>query len=307
MNNSSIENSNEDNKKSSSRRRRRYVSSEEKLVYYPYMMIFNSTALYLIAHIFVFFVFEFISAFMASEQGIPMKFYYHRIYTDIPFDIWTSGAIAITFLSPPIVCIFLVILAGYGYYLAEHSKYPFRLAFLWLMIVGFNVFYSNLIYTFFSYKGMALMFEWVHAVRLVYIPLMMFGFVANVVLGMFVVNPFLKLSPSKKIDANLAPKKFVVLIMLIPYVIGSLVSMLIYLPYVGLSDILMSVGVGITALSAVAFAKPVKNMKFIKNIKTNSISYTIICLLLVSIIGAIYFSHVGISLTPSDDQVGYTR
>ncbi|MCS7004397.1 MAG: hypothetical protein NZM38_03625 [Cytophagales bacterium] len=247
---------------------------KERMRFYPYVMIFNSFAIYVSINIILLYLHELIGAFFAYQQKIPVKLFYHYFTFEKSINILPRNAIILIFGFPP----FLFFLGGlvllYAHLILERNRIPFRLVFIWAIIIIFNIFFANLVYSFFMYKGLAIATEWFYISRFIFIPLMIIGFIFSIILGKFLSVPFMKMAPSVKLNVHKKPRGFIFRIAVIPFLLGASFIILSY-PKRDLADFLIQFCIGLSVLSAWIFAKPHKEMKLVKHIQTNEFSWII--------------------------------
>jgi len=280
------------------RKAKNEATRKERMRFYPYILIFNSFAIYVSVSILLLYLHEFIGAFFAYQQGIPVKLFYHYFTYEKGLAVWNRPSVILTYGFPPFFFLLTGLVIGYLYFTLEHTKIPFRLVFIWATIVIFNIFFANLMYSFFLYKGLAIATEWFYVSRLIFIPLMIIGVVLSIALGKMASLPFMKMAPSVKLEVHKKPRPFLLRVAVIPYLLGALFLNYAYVK-ADLSDILVQFCVGLSVFGAWAFAKPTKDMKLIKNVKTNTISLTIISLFVFSVAFMFYATYNPFSMIPT--------
>ncbi|MBI5217445.1 MAG: hypothetical protein HY958_00750 [Bacteroidia bacterium] len=198
----------------------------------------DSTVLYLISYILIFSVFNLITLYVAHGYGIKGSIRYFGIYWNVPAEhySWSPNAITGTFISGPLLSLFIGAFIFFGFRIFRKFYYKIKLLFAWTMLHCFNLFFGSYISGLISGEGVGLF------AANIQIDLQNDLFIAIlVVLFMYFIGtnsapPFLRSACSAGIIDKQKP--FLLYQVLLPYFAGSILIIVFKLPGITLNEIL---------------------------------------------------------------------
>ncbi len=194
--------------------------------------IFNSTVLFLITYIIAFLTYQLTVIFVASFFGIDSVLYYYEVFFPIGNynTLWTRFNIIMITLSGPLISL----IAGgiyYKFFLPRDVFGPVtKLFFLWLTFHSFNMFFGAYIAGFITEQGFGYVINWLYLRFMIKLTLVMLSLFVMMVIGYYATKPLLETSNSYQRINQENRKYFILTQALVPWILGSLILILIKIP-----------------------------------------------------------------------------
>ncbi len=208
------------------------------------LIAINSTVIYVFAFLFVYFVYQFITAFIAAQYHIRVVFYYDQLkfLTPDTSPFWYSDSAVTVFASGPLVSAFMAFVFIMLYHKFSNDESLVKLFFLWGALHFINrIIGSFIIGTIFFLYGSNLIADWLYFGMEIKILLVAVAIIVLLVIGSYSVYPILASANSFHL---LKPENRGVFIknqIFIPWLAGSLILLLLYLPKIPLHETLINV------------------------------------------------------------------
>ena len=128
----------------------------------PYIIVLNSTILFMLAYAFVYTFSLMATEYMAESSGIQIKFVDYHIEYLTPDDsnIWTKDNIINIFAIGPAITFFMSFVFWYLAYEMRGSRGLFKLFFTWAYVISFNVTFGGIIAGISTFDGLLYVFNW---------------------------------------------------------------------------------------------------------------------------------------------------
>ncbi len=128
----------------------------------PYIIVANSTILFLLASIFVYSFPLIATEYVAKKYGISIKFTNYTIEYLTPNDspLWTKDNIINIFATGPAITFFMSFFFWYIAYELRSTKGLFKLFFTWAYVLSFNLTFGGLIAGIVTLDGLLYVFNW---------------------------------------------------------------------------------------------------------------------------------------------------
>lgn len=219
----------------------KYLNQEKKNFR---LIAINSTIIYVFAFLFVYFVYQFITAFLAAQYHIRVVLYYDQLKFLTPDNspFWYSDSAVTIFAAGPLVSIFMAFIFIMLYNRFSNNDSIVKLFFLWGALHFINrIIGSFIIGTVFFLYGSNLIADWLFFGMEIKILLVAIAIITLAVIGSYSVYPILTSANSYTL---LKPENRGVFIknqIFIPWLTGSIIIFLIYLPKVPLHETLINI------------------------------------------------------------------
>ncbi len=128
----------------------------------PYVIVLNSTILFMLAYVFVYIFPLFASEYMATSSGIEIRFSNYIIEYLTPNDspLWTKDNIINIFAVGPAITFFFGFFFWYIAYGLRTTAGLFKLFFTWAYVVSFQLTFGGLIAGIATLDGLLFVFNW---------------------------------------------------------------------------------------------------------------------------------------------------
>lgn len=244
----------------------------------------NSTALFIIAYLAVYMVYQLTVLIVASRWKLDsVLFYYDLAFNDFS-PLWSRQNIIIVTLSGPLICLILGFLSYRFFSTRQKAKGFIKLFFLWIALIGSNLFLGAWATGISFDQGFGYVPAWLYLnVFWQIFFALIFLFVLGLI-GYYSVPKFLDTSKSAYRVRPENRTKFLFFQVILPYLIGSLIVILVRIP----NNMPYDTGNLITLVFAVApmifnkFAIP--TMVFEKEKKPTNIRWLFIVIFIVLMI-----------------------
>lgn len=211
----------------------------------PFKLIaINSTIIYVFSFLFVYFVYQFITAFIAAQYHIRVIFYYDQLKFLTPDNssFWSSDSAITIFASGPLVSAFMAFVFIMLYHKYSSDNSIVKLFFLWGALHFINrVIGSFVIGTIFFLYGSNLIADWMFVGFEMRILIVAFSIILLLVIGSYSVIPILTSANSYKLLNENNRGLFVKNQIYIPWLSGSFILFILYLPKIPLHETLINI------------------------------------------------------------------
>lgn len=204
----------------------------------------NSTIVYVFSFLFVYFIYQFITAFIASQYNIRVIFYYDQLKFLTPNNspFWYSDSVLTIFGAGPLVSIFFAFVFIMMYHRLSNDESLVKLFFLWGALHFINrLIGSFVIGTIFFLYGSNLIADWLYLGMEIKILLVTIAIIAQIIIGSYSVYPILVSANSFKLLKPENRGQFVKHQIFYPWLFGSFVLVFLYLPKFPLHETLINV------------------------------------------------------------------
>jgi hypothetical protein len=208
------------------------------------LIAINSTIIYVFAFLFVYFVYQFVTAFIASQYHIRLIFYYDQLKFLTPDNspFWYSDSAVTIFAAGPLVSAFMAFIFIMLYQKFSNNDSLVKLFFLWGALHFINrIIGSFIIGTIFFLYGSNLIADWMYLGMEIKIILVAIAIIILLVIGSYSVSAILASANSyvflKPENRGLFLKNQIFK----PWLFGFLILLILYLPIIPLHETLINV------------------------------------------------------------------
>ncbi|MFZ4401746.1 MAG: hypothetical protein ACOYO1_17080 [Bacteroidales bacterium] len=215
------------------------------------LIALDSTVIYVLAFLFVYFVYQFITAFIAGQYFIRVVLFYNELKFLTPDNskFWYSDSALTIFASGPLVSIFLAFVFIMLYRKFSNSDSIIKLFFLWGALHFINrVIGSFAIGSIFLLYGSNLIVDWLYLGMEIKILVVVAAIIVLLIIGNYSVFPLLTSANSFTLINSQNRTRFVKNQIFVPWLFGSFILFLIYLPRVPVHELLINLSMLIMLL-----------------------------------------------------------
>ncbi|MCX6233049.1 MAG: hypothetical protein NTZ33_16090 [Bacteroidetes bacterium] len=218
------------------------INSSEKERIFKYIRI-NSTIMYVLAFLFVYFIYQFFTAFIAGQYYLRVVLFYHEVKFLTPDNskFWYSDSALAVFSTGPIISmvfafIFMMLFRKYS-----NTDSVIKVFLLWGVLHFVNrIIGSFAIGTIFLLYGSNLIADWLYLGMEFKILLVAMAIILLIVIGNFSVYPILNSSNSFSLINKRNRAEFIKNQIFIPWFFGSLILFVLFLPRFPLHELLIN-------------------------------------------------------------------
>ncbi|MFC2100939.1 hypothetical protein ACFLRZ_03820 [Bacteroidota bacterium] len=207
-----------------------------------FITVLNSTAVFIIAYLFVYLVYQFATVLMAADYEIQTILYYNTIKFITPdfSSLWNADSALVIFGVGPLVSVVLGIISFFLFMEMIDDPSTLKLFLLWGSVHFFiRTFSSFTIGTIFFLYGSNLVADWLRVGWGGKMMLSILSIAFITVIGIFSTNAFVQSSNSLHLIKNKVRMSFIVCQVLLPWLIGSSIIILVELPDITLHEMLI--------------------------------------------------------------------
>lgn len=206
----------------------------------------NSTSAYFFSYLFVLFIYQFTTAFMAAQYNVRTIFYLDKILfiTEDNSPFWYSDSVLTVFSSSPIISFFFSITFIWLYNKFIDDESILKHFFLWGTIHFINRLFGSFIIgsIFFLYES-NLIADWLYLGQEIKILIVALTFILMIIIGQFSAFPLLASANSPSLLKEKNRKSFIIYQVYLPWLIGSLLLLLLQLPKIPIMNSLLHISI----------------------------------------------------------------
>jgi hypothetical protein len=190
----------------------------------------NSTALFIIAYLAVYMLYQLTVLIVAAKYKLDsVLFYYDLAFNDYS-PLWSRSNIIIVTLSGPLICLIVGFLFYRFFSTRQKAKGFVKLFFLWIALIGFNLFLGAWATGISFDQGFGYVPAWLYLnVFWQILVALLFLFILGMI-GYYSVPKFLDTSKSAYRVRPENKTKFLFFQVILPYLIGSIIIILVRIP-----------------------------------------------------------------------------
>lgn len=218
------------------------INNSEKERIFKYIRV-NSTVMYVLAFLFVYFIYQFFTAFIAGQYYLRVILFYHEVKFLTPDNskFWYSDSALAVFSTGPLISmvfafIFIMLFRKYA-----NTDSLLKVFLLWGVLHFINrIIGSFAIGTIFLLYGSNLIADWLYLGMEFKILLVALAIILLIVIGNFSVYPIINSSNSFSLINKKNRGEFIKNQIFIPWFFGSLILFVLFLPRFPLHELLIN-------------------------------------------------------------------
>lgn len=191
----------------------------------------NSTASYVLAFLFVFYLNHFIKIIFAGTYGYDLGFDWNSIYFYIEPYEWSHDSVKLIYSSGPILIFVIGLISLIAFWSLVEEPARLKTFFMWLTLHSFNFFFGGLLIGNIFKKGIGHVFNWMYMTDTSKMLVALFGFLGLLGTAYIMSKPAAISANSyfNKLDEKNFPY-FITAQIIVPFIIGTLIYMGFFLP-----------------------------------------------------------------------------
>lgn len=201
-------------------------------------IVANSTAGFVLAYLFVFYINHFAIIFTAGMFDYDLSFNYNTILFHIePFE-WVQDAVKLMYSAGPALTFIFGFIGLVAYLSLVEEEARVKIFFLWLTLIAFNYVFGGLMIGNLFKKGIGHVFNWMYFTDTQKLIVALIGFFGLISTGIFMAKPVAHSSNSyfSKLGEDTFPF-FIMSQMIVPFVLGNIIIILYFLPNVNFQEL----------------------------------------------------------------------
>ncbi|MBU3928550.1 MAG: hypothetical protein KKB74_12155 [Bacteroidetes bacterium] len=191
----------------------------------------NSTASYVLAFLFVFYVNHFANILTSGSFGYEVSFDWNIIYYHVEPYEWTHDAVKLIFSAGPMLILLVGLISLIAFYSLVEEPARIKTFFMWLTLHALNYFFGGLLIGNIFKKGVGHVFNWMYFTDTTKMLVALVGFFGLLATAYFMSKPVAISANSyyNKLSEKNFPFFFTAQI-IVPFVAGTLLYTLYFLP-----------------------------------------------------------------------------
>ncbi|OFY51534.1 MAG: hypothetical protein A2W85_01200 [Bacteroidetes bacterium GWF2_41_31] len=196
-----------------------------------WIIAINSTASYVLAFLFVFYVNHFANILTSGSFGYEVSFDWNIIYYHVEPYEWTHDAVKLIFSAGPMLILLVGLISLIAFYSLVEEPARIKTFFMWLTLHALNYFFGGLLIGNIFKKGVGHVFNWMYFTDTTKMLVALVGFFGLLATAYFMSKPVAISANSyyNKLSEKNFPFFFTAQI-IVPFVAGTLLYTLYFLP-----------------------------------------------------------------------------
>lgn len=191
----------------------------------------NSTASYVLAFLFVFYLNHFANILSSASFGYDLSFDWDIIFYHIEPYEWTHDSVQLIYSAGPILILIVGLISLIGFYSLVEEPARIKSFFMWLTLHAMNFFFGGLLIGNIFKKGIGHVFNWMYFTDTAKMIVALIGFLGLLGTAYFMAKPVAISANSyfNKLNEKNFPFFFTAQI-IVPFIIGTLLYLLYFMP-----------------------------------------------------------------------------
>ncbi len=191
----------------------------------------NSTASYVLAFLFVFYINHFANIFSSGMFGYDLSFDWDIIFYHIEPYEWTHDSVQLIYSAGPLLIFLVGLISLIAFYSLIEEPARIKTFFMWLTLHAFNFFFGGLLIGNVFKNGIGHVFNWMYFTDTAKMLVAMIGFFGLLATAYFMAKPVAISANSyfNKLGEKNFPYFFTAQI-IVPFVFGTLLYMAYFMP-----------------------------------------------------------------------------
>ncbi len=246
----------------------------------------NSTSAYVLAFLFVFYLNHFTNMFMSAMFNIEVSFDWDYVYYHIEPYQWTFDAVKTIFSAGPVLVFIVGAISLIAFFSLLEEPAKIKIFFIWLTFHSFNFFFANLLIGNIFKKGIGHVFNWMFLTDTQKLIIAMIGFFGLLGTAFVMTGPVIISANSyfKKTNEKNFPFFFTSQI-IVPFVIGTLLSVGYFIPRILFQERYSWISLGIILFIIYMRLKDHEPVYFDEDDRQANLSVVLIAITIVVYVG----------------------
>ncbi|PIQ33013.1 MAG: hypothetical protein COW63_06320 [Bacteroidetes bacterium CG18_big_fil_WC_8_21_14_2_50_41_14] len=246
----------------------------------------NSTASYVLAFLFVFYVNHFANILTSGSFGYEVSFDWNTIYYHIEPYEWTHDAVKLIFSAGPMLILLIGLISLIAFYSLVEEPARIKTFFMWLTLHALNYFFGGLLIGNIFKKGVGHVFNWMYFTDTTKMLVALVGFFGLLATAYFMSKPVAISANSyyNKLSEKNFPFFFTAQI-IVPFVVGTLLYTLYFLPDLRFQERYSWMSLGVLLIIIFGRVNYMETLYFDEEDRYISLSKVIVLTTLIMVIG----------------------
>jgi hypothetical protein len=258
----------------------------------------NSTASYVLAFLFIFYLNHFTKILVAGSYGYDLGFDWYNLFFYIKPYEWTHDSVKLIYSSGPILILVIGLISLVAFWSLAEETARIKSFFMWLALHAFNFFFGGLLIGNLFKKGIGHVFNWMYLTDTSKMVVALIGF-----LGL--LGTALIMSKPAAVSANsyfneLGERNFPFFVtaqLIVPFVLGTLIYMGFFLPIIMFQEAYSWISLALILTFMVGKISKMDKLYFDEEDRLTSLSYIIIIatIIILVVMRALFNEEVFVS------------
>ncbi len=237
----------------------------------------NSTALYILAYVVLYTLFEIITSNTAwIGFNIKSIIFYHKIDFRVSADVWNPQNVITTFTAGPVFCLIMSWVFFRLYKLTKKQPGYLKLLFFWLYLHGVNFFFGFYVAGVITSTNFHWVTNYLRVTRKIEYVIAFVCVLVQFAIGYFSTKGFLQMSPSKNLIERYNRRLFIFCVCIGPWMVGSIVLTVFKLPNILIHEMLVYLMMFTFAVPVVLIQRSFLEVMLVRQIKALAFSWPFI-------------------------------
>lgn len=245
----------------------------------------NSTASYVLAFLFVFYIDYFIKIILAGNYGYDVGIDWNGIFYYIEPHEWTHDSVKLIFSSGPILIFVAGLISLIAFWSLVEEPARIKTFFMWLTLHAFNFFFGGLLIGNIFKKGVGHVFNWMYMTDTSKMLVALFGFLGLLGTAYIMAKPAAVSANSyfNKLDEKNFPF-FITAQIIVPFVLGTIIYIGFFMPQVQFQEAYSWVSLGVLLLFIMGRVSRMDTLYFDEEDRFMAVSPTIVITTIVVLV-----------------------
>jgi hypothetical protein len=252
-------------------------------------IVVNSTATFVLAYLFVFYINHLLKVVLAAVFNYPTTFTYNKINYFIENYRWTHDSVILIFGAGPLLLFVLGILSLVIFASMADEEGRVKIIFIWFTLHAFNFVFSGLMIGNIFTHGVGHVFNWMRLHDTLKMIVALIGFFGLLLSAILVTKPIASSAVSyfNNLDEKNTPF-FITSQVIVPYVIGSVIVLLYFMPLVSFQEEYSWIVLGILLLIVSGRINSMEPVHFDMEEKRVGVSWPVLIFTIIIVLGLRY-------------------
>ena len=251
-----------------------------------WMIVVNSTSTFVLAYLLVFYLNHFLKVILAAVFEYPTSFTYNKVNYFIDNYEWTHDSVTLIFGSGPLLLLILGILSIVIYASMSDEEGRTKIFFIWFTLHAFNFVFSGLMIGNIFTHGVGHVFNWMYMHDTMKMIVALIGFFGLLLSAIIVTKPIASSAVSyfNGLNDKYIPF-FITSQVIVPFVIGSIIVVLYFMPLLSFQEQYSWVVLGILLLIVSGRINSMEPVIYDVEEKSVGISWVIVIFTIIVVLG----------------------
>ncbi len=253
-------------------------------------IVLNSTASFVMAYLLVFYINHFATVFTAGMFHYPVSFNFAKIVYHVEPYEWTHDAVKLMYSAGPLLILIAGIIALVAFFSLLEEVARVKIFFVWLCLHAFNYFFGGLLIGNIFTQGIGHVFNWMYLTDTSKMLVALVGFFGLLSTAILISRPIAISANSYFNELNNKNKPFFIMAQfVVPYVIGSALVVLYFLPVIRFQEKYSWISLGVLVLIGAVRMTSLDSIYFDEEDRKISLSYALILTALIGYLAVRFF------------------